>query len=215
MKLLIGTGLIGLLTGGLYATDALTAGTVYDKPYDQAYSELAAMPLLAVTGGSENGAGSTLVEQGAGSIGWRVAVGTVEVGRFTARLSPVSANRTRVLVDFAATPAESSANPILSSELMTNFARLAMVEQVDARLENRAPDMREIHNAAARHLQANPEQLRAFGGAVEAQFKAVDSMLRDDKSAEWAARLKKIELNNAPPPNPADATRPSVAFPDN
>ncbi len=44
MKLLAGIGALGLLGGGLYASDALTAGTVYDKPYAKAYADLADMP---------------------------------------------------------------------------------------------------------------------------------------------------------------------------
>lgn len=214
MKLLAGMGALGMLGGGLYATDSLTAGTVYDKPYEQAYAELAEMPLLPISGGPQPGSGSTVVERGAGTIGWRIAVGQVEVGRFTARLSPVGTDRTRVLIDFAATPIASSDDPILSSELMTNFARLAMVEQVDARLENRSPDIREIHMSAARHLQAHPDQLKQFGTAVQSQFRQVDEMLRDDQSAEWDETLREIKIRHAPPPDPADAVRPSTTFGD-
>ena len=217
VKLLAGIGALGMLGGGLYATDSLTAGTVYDKPYDQAYSELASMPLLSVTGPSSDGTGGMVVERSAGAIGWRIAVGAVEVGRFTARLSPVGANRTRVIIDFAATPVISSENPLLTSELMTSFARLAMVEQVDARLENRAPDMHEIHLASARHLQANPAQLKDFGGALQAQFKQVEKRLKEDSvaSVEWEATVSDIRANHASPPRLEDATRPSVVFPEN
>ena len=217
MKLLAGIGALGMLGGGLYASDALTPGTVYDKPYEQAYAELADMPLLSASGFADSVSGVTVVERNPGSIGWRIAVGPVEVGRFTARLSPAGANRTRVTVDFAATPVTSSENPILTSELMTNFARLAMVDQVDARMENRAPDMQEIHLAAARHLQANPAQLKAFGGALQAQFQQVDRQLRADTaaSAEWEAQMEDFKARHAPPPNPADATRPTTVFPEN
>ena len=206
-----------MLGGGLYATDSLTAGTVYDKPFDQAYAELADMPLLPAAGAADPGSGSMVVERGAGSIGWRIAIGTVEVGRFTARLSPVGADRTRVMIDFEATPILSSENPILTSELMTNFARLAMVEQVDARLENRAPDLHEIHMASARHLQANPAQLKDFGGALQAQFKQVEKRLKEDSmsSAEWDKTISDMKANTASPPNLEDATRPSVIFPEN
>lgn len=206
-----------MLGGGLYATDSLTAGTVYDKPFDQAYAELADMPLLPAAGAADPGSGSMVVERGAGSIGWRIAIGTVEGGRFTARLSPVGADRTRVMIDFEATPILSSENPILTSELMTNFARLAMVEQVDARLENRAPDLHEIHMASARHLQANPAQLKDFGGALQAQFKQVEKRLKEDSmsSAEWDKTISDMKANTASPPNLEDATRPSVVFPEN
>ena len=206
-----------MLGGGLYANDSLTAGTVYDKPFDQAYAELADMPLLPAAGAADPGSGSMVVERGAGSIGWRIAIGTVEVGRFTARLSPVGADRTRVMIDFEATPILSSENPILTSELMTNFARLAMVEQVDARLENRAPDLHEIHMASARHLQANPAQLKDFGGALQAQFKQVEKRLKEDSmsSAEWDKTISDMKANTASPPNLEDATRPSVVFPEN
>ena len=206
-----------MLGGGLYAADSLTAGTVYDKPFDQAYAELADMPLLPAAGAADPGSGSMVVERGAGSIGWRIAIGTVEVGRFTARLSPVGADRTRVMIDFEATPILSSENPILTSELMTNFARLAMVEQVDARLENRAPDLHEIHMASARHLQANPAQLKDFGGALQAQFKQVEKRLKEDSmsSAEWDKTISDMKANTASPPNLEDATRPSVVFPEN
>ena len=217
VKLLAGIGALGMLGGGLYATDSLTPGTVYDKPYDQAYAELSSMSLLPVTGPASDGTGSILVERSAGAIGWRIAVGAVEVGRFTARLSPVGANRTRVIIDFAATPVTESENPLLTSELMTSFARLAMVEQVDARLENRAPDMHEIHMASARHLQANPAQLKDFGGALRAQFKQVEKRLKEDSvsSAEWDKTISDIKADTASPPRLEDATRPSVVFPAN
>lgn len=213
MKLLAGLGALGMLGGGLYATDSLTAGSVYDKPYAQAYAELETMSLLPITGAPGSGTGSTVVERGAGTIGWRIALGPVEVGRFTARLTPVGTDRTRVIVDFAATPVASSANPILTSELMANFARLAMVEQVDARMENRPPDMREIHWAAARHLQANPAQMAQFGDAIETQFRQVDEMLRAGDpadSADWEQRLRDIERNGARLPRTEDATRPTT-----
>ena len=83
MKLLAGLGALGMLGGGLYASDAFTPGTIYDKPYEQAYAELADMPLLPVTGASEGGSGSMVVERKAGSIGWRISMGPVDVGRFT------------------------------------------------------------------------------------------------------------------------------------
>lgn len=205
---------MGMLGGGLYATDALTAGTVYDKPYQQAYEELVAMPLLPVTGIAEPGSGSMVVERAPGKIGWRISVGQMEVGRFTASLSPVGGNRTRVLIDFATIPAEAGQNPILTSKLMTEFARLAMVEQVDARMENRAPDIREMQWSMARHIQANPAQMREFGGAIDAQFKEVDKMLRENSAdtTEFNERLRNIEISYAPPPRPEDATRPAVTF---
>ena len=217
MKLLAGIGALGMLGGGLYATDSLTAGTVYDKPYAQAYAELADMPLLPAAGAAEPGSGTTVVERGAGTIGWRIAVGPVEVGRFTARLSPVGADRTRVIIDFAATPVVASENPILTSELMTNFARLAMVEQVDARLENRAPDMQEIHWAAARHLQAHPEQMKNFGGALQSQFRQVADRIKEDSasSEDWQARVRELEAAHDSAPKLEDATRPAVVFPTN
>lgn len=212
MKLLAGIGALGMLGGGLYASDALTAGTVYDKPYAQAYGDLAEMPLLPAAGASGSASASMVVERRSGSIEWRVAVGQYEVGRFTAALSPVGQDRTRVIVDFVATPPEASLNPILTSDLMTDFARLGMVEQVDARMENRAPDLREVHWAAARHLQANPAQLAQFGDAIDAQFKQVDSMLRDDSAelAEWEKSLRDIKIRHAPPRDPAAATRPTT-----
>lgn len=206
-----------MLGGGLYATDSLTAGTVYNKPYSRAYAELADMPLLPAAGAAEPGSGSMVVERGAGQIGWRIAVGPVEVGRFTARLSPVGADRTRVTVDFAATPVVASENPILTSELMTDFARLAMVEQVDARMENRPPDMREFHMAAARHIQAHPEAMKNFGGALQAQFKQVEQRLKQDSaaSAELESTMRDFESKYGPAPKLEDATRPAVVFPTN
>lgn len=147
----------------------------------------------------------------------RISLGTAGVGLFTAQLSPVGAGRTRVLVDFAAAPKIASQDPILSSDLLTDFARLAMVEQVDASLENRAPDVREIHMAAARHFHANPAQVKQFGEAVNAQFKSVNHMLRQDPAdmAELESTMKDIKANYGPPPRPQDATRPSVVLPNN
>ena len=213
MKWVIGVAGSGLLAGVLYASNAFAPGAVYDKSFDQAYAELSTMPLLPPIGPA--GEGAATMNRAAGSIDWRLAIGTTEVGRFTARLSPVGANRTRVVVEFASASTAPGNDPILSSELMTNFARLSMVEQVDARLENRPPDVREIQEAAARHIQANPAQLEAFGGAVGAQFRNVDSMLQADQGAATIAAIKDLQARHAPPPNPQDATRPSVVFPEN
>lgn len=215
MKLLAGLGALGLVGGGLYASDALTEGTVYAKPYGQAYEELAAMPLLPVTGHTESSNGSMVVERAPGRIAWRISAGQMELGHFTATLSPVGADRTRVIIHFAAAPAVESRNPILSSQLMTDFARLAMVEQVDARLENRAPDLREIHWAAARHLQANPQLMTEFGTALQAQFKQVEQQLNEGSmsTAEWDAELADIKARHASPPSTADAVRPAIVFP--
>ena len=185
MKILAGIGALGMLGGGLYATDALTAGTVYDKPYEQAYAELAEMPLLPATGTSVDGSGSITVERGAGAdqladFAWHGR------GRPLYRAANQVGAHERSCAGGVrrATPMVDGPNAILQSELMTEFARLAMVEQVEARMENRPPDLREVHLAAARHIQAHPEQVKAFATAVEGQFAQVDQMLRADQSDE-------------------------------
>ena len=52
MKALIGISAMGMLGGGLYAGDAFTPGTVYDKPFNQAYDDLSAMKILPLFGPS-------------------------------------------------------------------------------------------------------------------------------------------------------------------
>lgn len=220
VKLLIGLAGSGLLAGWLYASDSLTQGEIYDKPFDQAYAELSSMParpFMDDTDDTPTGRG-VKVRRNTNSIDWHLMVGETEVAIFTAQLQAVDKYRTRVKIDFKPVkqPASDDGRPnftqIQSSALMTDFARIAMAEQVDARLDNRVPDMRAIYGAMGRHLGANPAQLGEFGLALEGTMNGVADTIRGNSVP--VDPLPPIPTSTVPP-TMQDATRPSVILPSN
>lgn len=70
-----------LLGGGLYASDVFTPGSVYDKPFVEAYDDLSRMKLLPLLGQSApyrvkrpDIAAMTLTRT-SDSLNWRIAIG--------------------------------------------------------------------------------------------------------------------------------------------
>ncbi len=158
-----------MLLGSLYASDALTAGRVYDVPLEQAYSELSSMPVpsLLVQATTGTDATSVAVRRSARAIDWHFQVRDQDVAVFTVRLSPEGADRTRVRVGY--TPGEPRSPELAhltSTTLTRDLARIAMSEQVEAQLEHRPVDEDEIVDALARHAAAHPEQVREYGLAA-------------------------------------------------
>jgi hypothetical protein len=169
VKLFLGIGASGALLGGLYAGDALTAGTVYDVPIEQAYGELASMPVPDALVPAAAGIDATEVDarRADGAIDWRFRVRGEEVARFTARLSPEGPGRTRVRIDYVAgEPATPELRHLTGATLTRDFARIAMREQVEAQLERRPVDRERIANALARHAADHPEQVKEYGQAI-------------------------------------------------
>ena len=209
MRLLFGLAGLGFLTAGLYASDAFASGTVYDKPFHQAYADLSTMPIMPLLGQSgastvEQRVVRTTVTRNPDSIGWTLAIGPDEVATFTARLAPVGESRTRVVLGIRRAATEmAAARPDVSSNLIVEFARIVMTEQVDARLENRAPDTRAIALATSRYIASSPKNLRDFGeGSSKAMIGVAAHLNRDAIGRErWT-----------PPQTTQDATRPSVTF---
>ena len=210
MKALIGLGAASLLGGGLYAADVFTPGTVYDKPFVQAHDDLSTMKILPLLGetaayGVKRPAIATITStRTPDAIQWAIAVGPTKLGTFTARLSPIDRSRTRVLLSIRPAATESSAVRADEADAMiVELARVVMTEQVDARLEDRAPDSRAIAIAMARYITADEGNLRAFGGGVEGAMNAVTLRLNENKKppGQWTQ-----------PPTKEDATRPSVTF---
>ena len=218
MKILIGVGGSGMLLGSLYATDALTAGQVYDVPLEQAYSELSSMPLpetlVRSTGGAEPA--SVAVERSPRAIDWRFQVAGQEVAVFTASLSPEGADRTRVRIAYtAAEPPSPELGQLTSTALVRDLARIAMTEQVSAELEDRPVDRDRIVDALARHAAAHPEQVHEFSrGAGQMVAGLRGQIYENSKDLPGAA-----EASEAPVPLGLDhsamnaATRPSVELP--
>jgi hypothetical protein len=169
VKIIIGIGGSGMLLGSLYASDALTAGRVYDIPLQQAYSELSTMPvpdpLLQAT--TANGATSVAIRRSAEAIDWQFEVRGRNVATFTVRLSAESADRTRVRIEYTpGEPLSPELGHLTSAALIRDLARIAMSEQVEAQLEHRPFDQNEIVDALARHAASHPEQVREYGVAV-------------------------------------------------
>jgi len=205
-------GLAGLslaaAAGGLYATDALTRGEVYDLPFDQVYAELSSMPLpddVAQVSAGRAGNG-VVVRREASVISWLFTTGGEEAGRFTATLSPEGPHRTRVIVDYA--PGRSVREGILrigDTAMMRKLAAAAMAEQVDSRLERRPFEQSGFMRRAAEHLQNNPEYLEEYGEAIGQSMIAMTDQIRANSEGVVAPAYE-------PPvgkPSP-EATRPSM-----
>ena len=210
MKWMIGLLGSGLLGGGLYASDALTPGEVYDKSFDKAYDELSTMKMLPLLGETaaydvKRPAIATITStRTPDTIQWTIAVGPTKVGTFTARLSAIGGSRTRVLLSIRPAATESSVMRANEADAMVvELTRVVMTEQVDARLEDRAPDSRAIAIAMARHITADEGNLRTFGEGVEGAMNGVAIHLNE---------TMKPREQRTPPPTKEDATRPSVTF---
>ena len=214
MKALIGISAMGMLGGGLYAADAFTPGTIYEKPFDQAYDDLSTMKILPFIGqiapyGVKHPDGAPIrMMRTSDSISWTIAVGQSDIGTFIARLAPVAGgSRTRVLL--LAQPAKTETNAAKANaadELIVELTRLVMTEQVDARLEDRAVDSRAIALAMVSYIATDEGNLRATGDGVQEAMKGVASHLKETMRPpeRWV-----------PPPTTGDASRPSTSRPSN
>jgi hypothetical protein len=158
-----------MLLGGLYASDALTSGQVYDVPLAQAYSELSTMPVPRVFMQAATGSGAPAISirRSAQAIDWQFKVRGQVVATFTAHLSAVGPDRTRVRIEYArGEPLSPELRHLSSASLVRELARLAMTEQVEAQLEDRPVDQDRIADALARHAAAHPEQIQEFERAM-------------------------------------------------
>ena len=208
MKALIGISAMGMLGGGLYAADAFTPGTVYDKPFNQAYDDLSAMKILPLIGPSATygvkrpDVATLRLTRTPDSISWTIAAGRSDIGTFSARLTPVAGGlRTRVLLHAQPAKTETSAAQAdEGDELIVELARVVMTEQVDARLEDRAVDSRAIALAMVSYIATDEGNLRATGDGVQEAMKGVASHLKETMRPpeRWV-----------PPPTMEDASRPS------
>lgn len=197
--------------GGLYAGDALTPGQVYDKPFAQAYAELAAMPVPGLLAQGVGGSDATSVEvqRAPGSISWGFHLGGQTALTFTARLSAEGSARTRVRIDYApGVHVSPELKRLASTRLMSDFAEIAMAEQVDAELEDRTADKAEMLSALARHAADHPELVREYGQAVGGIFKEIGNQAAANAGAGGPSVQEPI-----PHRAMEAATRPSVILP--
>lgn len=196
------------------ASDVFTPGSVYDKPFVEAYDDLSRMKLLPLLGQSApygvkrpDIAAMTLTRT-SDSLNWRIAIGPNQVAHFTARLTPIDGSRTRVFLSIrpAATEKTNAVQADEDSAMIVELARVVMTEQVDARLEDRAPDTRAMALAMARYITTDQDNLRTFGEGVEESMNGVASHLKESMkpTERWT-----------PPPTIEDASRPSVKLPPN
>lgn len=211
MKILLAVSGSTALLGGLYATDVLSPGATYDKPYSQVYGELAAMPVNNALVRGLNGASGARVDvrPQQGVIDWHFMMGDAEVALFRARLSSDGPGRTRVVLDhFPVEKTASGPDRLAATALIRNFAKISMAEQVDATLEGRAFDQGEMMGAMGQHLADHPEELKEYGNAIGGMFNDVAEQMR--------ATTAEIEPG---PPDPHEAmraaTEPSVRLPSN
>lgn len=205
---LVGLSLATAAAGGLYASDALTRGEVYDLPFEQVHGELAAMPLPDdVTQVSAAGVGRDIeVHPDQAAINWVFLSNGEQTARFTATLSREGERRTRVVVDYVAGPAlPDEMFRISDTTLMRKLAAAALAEQVDSRLERRPFERSGFMTRAAEHLQNNPDAVREYGNAVRDMMIDIADQARANAEASTGPAFD-------PPvgrPSP-DATRPTL-----
>ncbi len=166
------------MVGGLYASDALTVGEVYDLPAAEVRSELVAMPfvpeLLAVAGGSD--AASVDIAQGASWVRWQISSGDRTVSRFTAHFSSEAPGKTRVTLEHAKLdPGTDWGLRLTATNFMRGFTQSGFAEQVDAQLDGRAYDRTHVMQAFAEHHARHPEEVRELGLAVGEMFNEVSN----------------------------------------
>jgi hypothetical protein len=207
-----------MLLGGLYASDALSAGQVYDVPLEQAYSELSSMPLPdpLISPVSRGDAASVAVRRSPRSIDWHFQIAGQDVAVFTATLSSEGADRTRVRIAYTpAEPPSPELGQLTSTALVRDLARIAMTEQVSAELENRPVDRDKIVDALARHAAAHPDQIREFSRGAGEMVAGLHGQIHEN-SKDLPIAAESLE---APVPLGLDhsamnaATRPSVELP--
>jgi hypothetical protein len=209
VKALLGLGSAGGLFGGLLSSGVLAAGEIYPKPYSVDYAELASMPIPPMAAGMAGGSDVT-VEELPGRIAWHFRARGGEVATFTASLSEEDPWHTRVVVDFVTGEAmDSRTAQLVGTSFMRSNARIAMTEQVDARLTGRPFDQLRMGQMMAEHQQAHPEEIKEFGYAVGDMFNEVADATRAETAAVQASR---------PPPGQdreamAAATRPMIDLP--
>lgn len=166
------------MVGGLYASDALTVGKVYDLPAAEVRSELVAMPLfpelIAVAGVSD--AASVEIDQGASWVRWQISSGDRTVSRFTAHFSSEAPGRTRVTLEQdKLDPGTDRARRISETKFMRGYTQSSFAEQIDARLEGRAYDRANVMQTFGEHHARNPEEVRELGLAVGEMFNEVSN----------------------------------------
>ena len=178
MKALAGLGGVATLVGGLHASGVLRPGEVYAKPYSVAYAELATMPIPATAAGLAGG-GEVDVEERPGQIVWHFGSRAGEAATFIARLSEEDSWHTRVVVDFELGEATAGeAAKLLGTQYMRSTARIAMTEQIAARLEGRPFEQARMGQMLAEHQRAHPEELQQLGNALGDMFKSVAEQAR-------------------------------------
>lgn len=205
MKALIGLGAAAASLVGVHASGVLDRGEVYAKPYSVAYAELATMPVPPEAIGLA-GAEAVEVEERPGRIDWIFRMPGGQTARFSATLSEEDRRHTRVEVEFSAgDPAGDAADRLINSDFLRSTARLALAEQVDARLDNRPFNSMKFGQALAEHQKANPQEVERLGHAVGGMFNQVAEQVRANS-----------ELDGSAQPGPPDrrameaATRPMI-----
>lgn len=175
----------GVVAGGLHVSGVLETGQVYAKPFDQAYAELASMP-MPPTMRQAAGAGDVEVRRTVSSIEWHIRRKDADLYVFTANLSAPDAYHTRVKVNFAVGDAlDDQSRRLIGSDYMTSTARLAMTEQLAAELEDRSFDINRFGQKLAVHAQGHPEEMRAFGNEIREMFIHNAETIRANSSADY------------------------------
>lgn len=213
MKLLIGMGGSGMLLGGLYAGDALTPGQIYDKPFAQVYSELAAtpVPLELVTAMSGSDSTTVDVHRTPDTIGWHFMISGNEVAVFTVRLNAHNVGRTRVTVSYApGAHISPEIERLTSAALARSLAEIVMSDQVEAELEDRPLDRGATLHKLARHAADHPEQVREYGQEVGNLIGDIANQTAANANASGSSTVR-----NDPRQAMDAATRPSVILPVN
>ena len=209
LKTLILITASSVAVGGLYAGGAFDRGEVYAMPLSLVRARLVSVQFPAMAAMAAAGTDRAIrANVSDNRVRWTLNERTGAT--FTATMQPEGPLRTRVVLDYQ--PGETGdghAERLLATAFMRDFAETSFREEVDARIEGRAPDHdRALQDFAAR-TAADPSYVRELGLAVEGMMNDVHEQAQGmQPSADYRSAVSTQENMRA-------ATRPSVVLPTN
>ena len=158
--------------GGLYVGVG-NRGIDYDGSLAEVRAELVSMPLPDELQESiEEGRGSVETDTSdSDKVSWRFYVEDHELGRVTAKLSPVDSDTTNVQVEWdpgAALPKGSNSRAVAMQPLVEQVAETFVAEQIDASLEDRPFNKRVVALQLAAYVGSHPKEMRQYMARVQA-----------------------------------------------
>lgn len=164
MKMMVLAGAVSTVGGGMYLHGDFDGGEIYGKPVAETYRELSSMPVPREfeNFGNEMSGTELRVEREPGeAVKWVFSNRGVQIGAMIAKLKPAGEARTRVTVAFQPSDADNGVWRIKDAQsFLKAVARPAMVESVDAAMEDREFNKAILSNALVGYLVVNRDAIQ-------------------------------------------------------